>query len=306
MNELLQKLLATEVLTEDVKQQLQTAITSEITEAVEVAKAKAELQVRKELTEQWTVERTALVEAVDSKISEMLVQEIEELKEDISRFRDLEAEYAGKLVESKAQMKVQLEADLKTLVEKLDVFLEMRMAAEFQELKEDMQRVKENEFGRNVFESFVKEYRKNFVDGTATERELKETREKLVKTSKQLKETKEQINEKTRTAKMEKLLAPLNGKKREVMETILKTLPTDQLEEGYKTFVGRVIRETTDEGSKEKENTKVLAEGSSADKSKKSTVKTGDTEQKVQLEESVDPKLETLKEHMRRAAGIIE
>lgn len=305
MNELLKKLLAADVLTEDVKEQLEKAISTEITEAVEVAKAEAQTQVRAELKEQWNKERDALIEAIDSKVSELLVKEIEELKEDISRFRDLEAEYAEKLVESRAEMKQQLQEDIATLVEKLDAFLEMRLAAEIEELKEDMNKVKKLEFGRNVFEAFVNEYRKNFVDGDETERELKETRARLAAATKQLKEAKEQAEAQDRAAKLEKILSPLSGKKREVMETILSKLPTDQLEEGYKTFVGRVVREN-EENSKEKETTKVLAEDiSDISKTQKSTVKTGDAEPSITaVTESVDPQLAKLKESMRRLAGL--
>lgn len=304
MNELLKKLLAADVLTEDVRQQLEKAITSEITEAVEVAKAEAQTQVRSELKEQWNKERDALIEAIDTKVSDMLGKEIEELKEDISRFRDLEAEYAEKLVESKAEMKQQLKSDIATLVEKLDAFLEMRLATEIEELKEDMNKVKKLEFGRNVFEAFVNEYRKNFVDGDETERALKETRARLANVSKQLKESKTKVDTQVRTTKLEKLLAPLSGKKREVMETILSKLPTDQLEEGYKTFVGRVVRET-EETSKEKEN-KVLAEDASdISKKQKSTVKTGNADEKINaVTESLDPEIVKLKENMRRLAGI--
>lgn len=305
MNELLKKLLAADVLTEDVKEQLEKAITTELSEAVEVAKAEAQTQVRAELKEQWVKERDALIEAIDSKVSELLVKEIEELKEDISRFRDLEAEYAEKLVESRAEMKQQLENDIATLVEKLDAFLEMRLAAEIEELKEDMNKVKKLEFGRNVFEAFVNEYRKNFVDGDATERELKETRARLAAATEQLKEAQEQADAQVRTSKLEKLLAPLSGKKREVMETILSKVPTDQLEEGYKTFVGRVVREN-EEKSNEKETKKVLAEDTSdISKKQKSTVKTGDAETKINaVIESVDPEVAKLKDSMRRLAGI--
>lgn len=312
MNELLKKLFEADVLSEDVKVQLEKAISTEINEAVEVAKAEAATQVRDELKQQWVAERDALVEAVDTKVNEYLVKELEDLKEDISRFRDLEAEYAEKLVEAKADMKQRLDADLATLVEKLDAFLELRLAAEMEELKEDMERVKKIEFGRNVFEAFVTEYRKNFVNGDAVEMELAKTREKLKEAKQQLNQSKQQLDEQVRTTKMKELLAPLSGKKREVMETILSKLPTDQLDEGFKNFIGRVVREKVEE-SKEKEtaSAKVLAEGSS-DASKKQTktiVKTGD-DQKKPIEESVDTtnvvRLTPELEQLRRLAGITE
>jgi len=307
MNELLAKLLSADILTEDVKVQLQEAITAELNEAKAVARAETETVVRAELKEQWAVERDALIEAIDSKVSEFCVKEFEDLREDISRFRDLEAEYAEKIVEEKAKMKVQLQSDINTLVEKIDAFLELRLAAEMEELKEDMNRVKESEFGRNVFEAFVNEYRKNFVDGSKVEVELKETREQLQKANRQLKESKAQIDEQVRNAKLKELLAPLSGKKREVMETILAKLPTNQLDEGFKQFIGRVVRESDD--SKEKEN-KVLAEGSSDDVSKndkKTIVKSGDDEVKTVVNESVeDPAIAEMKAKLRRLSGIDE
>ena len=306
MNELLKKLFEADVLTEDVKQQLEKAISSEINEAVEVAQAEARTQVRETLKAQWVAERDALVEAVDSKVNEYLTKELEDLKEDISRFRDLEAEYAEKLVESKAEMAQRLEADLATLVEKLDAFLEMRLAAEIEELKDDMEKVKKLEFGRNVFEAFVNEYRKNFVDGDAVEVELNATREQLKQANRQLKESKQKIDEQVRTTKMKELLAPLSGKKREVMETILSKLPTSQLDEGFKTFIGRVVRENV-EDSKEKEKTKVLAEKSSVESNKqtKTTIKTGDNEKKT-IEESAPVEISPELLKLKRMAGIVE
>ena len=108
MDELLQKLLEAEVLTEETKKELKTAFETKLNEAVEAAKAEAAADVRAELTEQWVNERDALVEAVDAKVGDYLDGEIEELKADIERFRDLEAEAAEKLVEAKALMAEEL------------------------------------------------------------------------------------------------------------------------------------------------------------------------------------------------------
>ena len=100
MDELLQKLLESEVLTAETQKELKEAIEQKVTEAVEAAKAEAAADVRAELTEQWVNERDALIEAVDAKVGDFLDSELDELKSDIERFRDLEAESAEKLVEA--------------------------------------------------------------------------------------------------------------------------------------------------------------------------------------------------------------
>ena len=48
------------------------------------------LTVTAELNEQWIAERDTLIEALDSKVSEFLSEELAELHTDIDSFRDLE------------------------------------------------------------------------------------------------------------------------------------------------------------------------------------------------------------------------
>jgi hypothetical protein len=257
MEELLQKLLEADVLSEDTKKDLEDAFQTKLDEAIEAAKETAADDVRAELTEQWVSERNDLVEAVDAKVNDFLAREVEELKEDIERFRDLEAEYAEKLVEAKAAMSDELKNDLIELVEKVDAFLEMRLAAEIEELREDLDEQRKYDFGRRVFEAFAEEFMVNYSDEESAEATLRETQERLRETEEALEESEAKYAEVERVIAMENVLSPLVGRQREVMEAILRTVPTEQLEEGYKTFIGRVIRESEDS---EKEG-KVLAEG---------------------------------------------
>jgi len=260
MEELLQKLLEAEVLSEDTKKELEDALSTKLTEAVELARTETEADVRTELTEQWVQERDALIEAIDTKISDFLQEELVELRDDIDRFRDLEADYAEKVVEAKAQMGNELKSDLSELVEKLDAFLEIRLAAEVEELREDIEDARKVDFGRKVFEAFAGEYASHYADDESLEGTLRETEERLSDTTSALEDSERKLSGMERTAKMDEILAPLQGRQKEVMEAILRNVQTDQLDEGYKTFIGRVLRETVEEAS-EKEDT-VLAEGS--------------------------------------------
>lgn len=247
MDELLKKLLEAEILSEDSKKELEVAFQSRLDETIEMVKKETEERVKVELSEQWVVERDMLIEAVDSKLDDMFENELNELKADIERFRDLEIEYADKLVEAKQDLATQLETDLGDLVEKLDTFLEMRIAAEFDNLREDLHEARKLEFGKNIFEAFLPEYRKYFVDATATERELAEAKIRLDKLEGKYKNVKKEKENLFRKVKMEKVLSPLQGRQKEIMETILNGVATDELEEGYKRFIGRVLKESTAE-----------------------------------------------------------
>jgi len=324
MEELLQKLLEAEVLSEDTKKELEGAFQKKLDEAITAAKDDAAADVRAELTEQWVTERDQLVEAVDTKVTEFLAKEVEELKEDIERFRDLEAEYAEKLVESKAAMSDELKDDLMELVEKVDAFLEIRLSAEIEELREDLENVRKNDFGRRVFEAFAEEFTINYADEDSAENTLRETTERLKDVEEALQESETKRQEIERTIAMETVLSPLAGRQREVMEAILRNVDTEHLEEGYKTFIGRVIRETD---SSEKEDS-VLAESDDNDddddkddkdskkKSKKCKDKDDDKEEKVEegrkvtgdteemVMETADPANAARLAYFRKLAGI--
>ncbi len=266
MEELLKKLLAAEVLTEETKQELEAAFTTHLSEAVSKARDEATANVTAELNEQWITERETLIEALDEKVSEVLTEELKELKEDIERFRDLEAEHADKLVEAKNEMADHLKKDVDILIEKLDKFLEIRLTAELDELREDVAVVRKNEFGKKVFESFVAEFKKHYVGDDSAEAKLTETQQRLEDTLTGLEEAEKEIAKMKRNQKIREVLAPLSGKTKEVMEAILKSVDTPLLEDAYKTYIGRVLKETTDkqevkENSTSEKETKVLAEG---------------------------------------------
>lgn len=277
MNELFQKLLEAEILTPETKAELEASFQKQLDEAVAVAKADATAAVTADLHEQWIKDRETLIEALDAKVTEFATEEISELHEDVERFRDLEAEYATKLIEAKAEMSKTLKNDIKQLIEKLDGFLEVRLTAELEELREDVAEVRKQEFGRDIFEAFVEEFKKHYAGGDSVEAKLSETEQRLADATAMLKEQKEKAEKLERSIKMEKVLSPLSGRSREVMEAILKATDTSMLEDAYKTYIGRVLKETAAPQAVEKTSEKeapVLAEGKKEKVS--GIVKTGD------------------------------
>lgn len=307
--EILNQLLESEVLNEDTVNELREAINQQLDEAKQEAAKEAEEKVRHELVERWVDERDALIEAVDNQVSDLLKEEINELKSDIDQFRDLEVEYAEKLTEERAKMKEQLTKDMDELVEHINTFLEMRLTAEVDELKEDIEEVRKLEFGREIFEGFINEYRKNFVDEESLEGELTEARRENQELKEQIEQQQKEQQLQEHSEKVRELTQNLQGRQREVMENILHHVPTDELEEGFNTFIGKVLRENTEE-SEEKESG-VLAEDSSGEQKSKEKEEiqkelkesgytvTGDTEPTVILQEDDDENDSEFQENLK-------
>ncbi len=288
MDELLKKLLSADVLTESTKVEIEGAFKKHLQESIEVAKSAATAEVTAQLNEQWIAERETLIEALDAKVTESLTAEMSELREDIERFRDLETEFAEKLVEAKGEMATVLKRDIKTLVEKVDAFLEIRLTAELGELREDFEVVKKNQFGKTVFEAFVQEFQKHYVGDNSVESKLNETQNRLEDTLTALEESEKRTARLERTMKMKEVLSPLSGRTKEVMEAILKNVDTALLEDAYTTYIGRVLKETTGTTS-EKETSKVLAEGTKPTQVK-GHVKKGDNSDQIISESAIDKK----------------
>jgi len=207
---------------------------------------------------------------MDSFITVQLASEIKELKEDVESFRDLEVEYSAKLVEEKHAMAAQLGEELDQLVDKIDAFLEIRLSEEIEELKEDLEEARQNTFGRKVFEAFVGEFGKSFIDESSVMGKLAVTEQKLREAEKKLEEQATAASVAARQQKMAEILAPLSGSKREQMELILKNVETDKLQESFNKFVGRILKEDAPEN-------KTLVESTEDKTVDSTTVVTGET-----------------------------
>lgn len=243
MDEILQKLLSSELLSEDAKAEISTKWTASVEEFKTLVREEETMKVRAEIAEQWAGERDALIENVEKFVADKLSEEIAELKADIERFRDLEAEYAEKIVEEKHALADKLSEELDALVEKMDAFFELRLTEEFNELREDIEVVKQNDFGRRIFEAFANEFNKSYVDEDAVQSKLAVALAKLEDAQSQINKLEESAAKMVRESKLEKILAPLNGKKREQMAFVLANVETSRLEEAYNHFIGRVLKE---------------------------------------------------------------
>lgn len=294
MDEILQKLLQSELLSEDTKAEISEQWTTSVETFKTQVREEVSMEVRSELAEQWISERDELINKVDGFVAEALTREIEELKGDIERFRDLEAEYAEKLVEEKHKLAEEVASELDGLVDKIDAFFEVRLAAELDELKEDLDVVKQNEFGRKMFEAFASTYATSFIDEDSVQAQLVVAESKLADVEKQLSALEDERNTMIREAKMEQVLFPLTGKKREQMAMVLRNIETSRLEESYKFFIGRILKEDVDAAP-----AKTLTESKTTEG--KTTLVTGEP---VVNADSVTSKVNESLDEMRRLAGI--
>lgn len=294
MEEILNKLLQSELLSEETKAEISEQWTASVEAFKSQVREEVSGEVRLELAEQWAGERDELIEKVDTFVAEALTKELAELRGDIDRFRDLEAEAAEKLVEEKHRLAAEVAAELDELVDKIDEFFEIRLAAELEELKEDLEVVKQNEFGRKIFEAFAQTYSTSYVDEDAVQSKLAIAESKLEDAQLALAEREEQLNKMVREAKLEQILSPLTGKKREQMAMVLRSVDTNRLEESYKYFIGRILKEDA-------EPTKpTLAEDKTTTKT---TVVTGEPAATIVESQQVTKSSDSLA-NLRRLAGI--
>lgn len=285
MDSILKKLLESDLLSDETKveltEQFKTAIDAYLTEE----RSKLEIEVRSTLTEEFVKAREELAETVDTKIEAFLTSEFDELKEDINSFRDLEVEYAEKLVEEKEKLAQLLGEQLNQLVDKLDAFLEVRLDEEMSELKEDIEDVKKLEFGRKIFEAVETEFKKfRKEDQSSVEADLAEALDKLNDAEGRLADIEHSRLAEARNGKLEELLSPLSGNAREQMKIILSNVATEKLEEAFKIYIGRILKESVVEATKVVEAKAPLTESKKVVVKSTSTLVTGNTEV---LEEAV-------------------
>lgn len=249
MDKLIQILVESKLLTEATID----TVRAEVEQIISEVKQQTEAEVKATLTEQWIAEREVLVESLDAKMTDLLENEINELKDDIKSFRDLEVEYAVKLEDEKTALNESYETKLSSLIETLDVFIERRLAVELQEFATDLEQVKKNEFATQMFEAFAPLFQERFLSEDETHNKLKQTEQKLAEAQQSLKATQKLQESAERQAKMTNLLSTLSESQHTVMKTLLEGVATEQLDTMFQKYITVVVeRSALSKGTKEK------------------------------------------------------
>jgi hypothetical protein len=131
-----------------------------------------------------------------------------------------------------------------------------QLKGELSQLKEDIKSARENNFGRKLFEAFASEYSVTYLNDKAEARKLMQAiaaKEKALaeanakaEEAKKLVESKDRevriIKESTQREKeMEKLLAPLNKEKADVMKALLESVQTPKLKAAFDKYLPAVL-----------------------------------------------------------------
>ncbi len=333
----LNAVLDNELLTDEVRSQIKEAIDSAKEEAAAKAKAEydaaievaiseareeTEAQVRADLATKFIEERDVLAKSLDEKVAEWLSNELEELKEDIAAFRDLEVEKALELEEEKEKLAEQFAEEREALIAKLDEFVQAQMAVEMEELAEDIQIVKENTFGRQVYEAFSHCFHESFINegalGPSAQEKIREAEEAKTDSDDRVLELEEELSNFKRERELERILSPLSGKRKAVMETLLTRVETEKFGEIYEKMLPKVldtvgtgdlenVTESDDSDSKDEVVTESDDDEEILDEAPEGTVlETGDDEEEVDTTDTTALVTESEErfDDLRKLAGI--
>lgn len=311
-------LLENAELTEDVKTALQEAWEAKLSEAREDLTA----ELREEFAQRYEQDKSKIVGAVDSFISEKVTAEISELAEEREQLvqdrvkyrkaisehaklldtfvtkivanevkelradKDRVSEHVAKLdefvteqlaceiaefhedkkalVEQKVKMvregKRQLVESKRTFIKKaatnIQKVVNKVITEEVRQLRGDITKARENDFGRRIFEAYASEYGTSYLNESKDLRTLQKT---LSTTEKKLAEAVEAAESKDETVaitesklrvaedryarkeKLNSLLGPLGKEKKEIMLDLLESHKTSKLDDAFNKYLPSVL-----------------------------------------------------------------
>ncbi len=232
-------------------------------------------------------------------VLEQLTKELNEFHEDK---RSLVEAKVKMIKEGKEVIEQTKRKFIETAAGKVENILENTIKTELTSLKEDIQVAKENTFGRQIFETFAAEFMGSYLnEGTEVaklNKSMDELKAKLDEAQNQVVEKEVQLSEsarKTRIAEdkaerkaiMNEMMAPLSKQNKEVMNALLESTRTADLQKSFNKYLPSVLNEDT---KTPKQTKKVLSESSKEITGGKS----------VEAEASVDANIVNL----RKFAGI--
>lgn len=356
MEELLKKLMESDVLTEDTVAKIKEAMDSKIEEAQKTASE----ETRSELSESYKKDMDRLVIALENMVREGLADELREFAEDKKALRSRIAEAAKAKVNAESKAKKELkghitvlesfiteslrreleefsedrrvgrkalartlreskarqERDVRNFTKKgaavLETVVEGQLKGLLNELRDDIQASRQNDFGRRVFESFASEFKATFFNEN---KELSKVSESLNKAKSQVAKAKKIIESKDgeiselkkksnradevrrRKQIKESLLSRLEGPARAEMEEILKDVSADKLQPTFRRFLSVV---TESSSAKAGRGRKTLKE-SARRRNSAPAVRTGN---RTVVVEQKDIGEDAEVQNMRRLAGL--
>lgn len=286
-------------------------LSKKIAELNEEKKSLAETRSRlresfRDSKKQMQREYAERIKKIDEFVAKNLTREIEELKEDHdalikARFKVI-SEGKKKIADLQSRF-------VKEAAKKVEAVISETLAGELKQLHEDIERNRQNSFGRRIFEAVAAEFMtSHFSEGSEVRKLSKVLEAKKAKINK----LEEALAEKAKLAEaadrklriaedrskrtriMNELLSNLRGENRQLMESMLETVKTDNLKSSFEKLLPVVLKEG---GKKMPDKKKMLAE-----KPVKRLV-TGDRSHRL-VESAEDSEIEANIQQVLRLAGL--
>jgi hypothetical protein len=204
-------------------------------------------------------DRAKVAENLETTKSFVVKQLSRELAEFHNDKRELVETKVRMVAEGKQLLNKTKESFVKRSAELVENTISNALRSEIAMLKEDITAAKENEFGRKLFEAFAGEFMSSQLnEGT----EVAKVNKKLDETANKVAELEAVITAKeadiataqkakrvmedrmNRKAKLDELLSPLAGQKREVMSDLLESVKTTNLKTAFKKYLPAVLNES--------------------------------------------------------------
>ncbi len=205
-----------------------------------------------------------------------LAKEIKEFHEDKKGVVETKVKLVA---EAKKQMAKMKEAFITKSAKIVEQAVTKKLGEELAQLKEDITKARESNFGKTIFEAFASEYQASYLNEKSETAKLMkvvdETTLKLAEAEKSIEEKKAVIESKEaemqrskdlmeRKETMAELLKPLGKEKSEVMSQLLESVSTEKLEASYNKYLPHVMAD-----EKPVANTKQVISEASGDRAQR-------------------------------------
>ena len=192
---------------------------------------------------------------LESFVVHALAREIQEFAEDKQDVVNTKVRLVAEARTKLEQLKGRFVAES---ARKMSTAVSQHLKAELNQLKEDIQVARENNFGRRIFEAYATEFGATHLNEKAEVRKLHDIiaskdaklaeAVQFTQKAKTLVESKEReirmIKESNqRESAMEELLSPLNEEKREIMKSLLESVQTARLSAAFEKYLPAVLAE---------------------------------------------------------------
>jgi hypothetical protein len=212
-------------------------------------------QLQKEISELHEDKR-AMAEKhsqLEEFVVEALAKEIAEFHEDKKDLAETKVRLVKEAKEHFAKVKSNfIERSAKAVSETVDSALR----GEINQLKEDIEEARRNDFGRKLFEAFASEYSTSYLNEnsetakllkvvSAKDKQLAEAKqaaEKAIKLAEaQVSENKKLVESARREKTINDLIAPLSKEQKGIMTDLLESVQTDRLQKSFEKYLPSVI-----------------------------------------------------------------